>query len=77
MPVHSSLKASDSYDRLNYLAEFVMVSRHLAFEATRLRTVPSLHPVSKPPQRSTPQPPHRFQICFLELSQLDASYTLV
>ena len=30
MLVHSSLKASDSYDTLYYLAEFVVVSRHLA-----------------------------------------------
>ena len=34
MPVHSSLKASDSYDSLYYLAEFVVVSRYLAFDAT-------------------------------------------
>ena len=73
MPVHSSLKASDSYDRLYYLAEFVVDSGHLAFDTTRLRPFPSSHPVSKPPQRSTPQPLHRFEICSLEVIQLDAS----
>ena len=80
MPVHSSLKASNSYDSLYYyLAEFVVVSRHLAFDSTRLRTFkfPSSHPVSKPPQRSTPQPLHRFEVSFLEVTQLDASYTSV
>ena len=41
MPVHSSLQASDTYDSLYYLAKFVVVSRHLAFEATRLRSFPS------------------------------------
>ena len=74
MLVHSSLKASDTYDTLYYLEEFVVVSRHLAFDATQLRTFPSSHPVSKPPQRSTPQPLHRFEICLLEITQLDASY---
>ena len=64
MPVHFSLKASDSYDGLYYLAEFVVVSRHLAFDMTRLRTFPSPHPVSKPPQRSTPQPLLRFGSVF-------------
>ena len=77
MPVHSSLKASDSYDSLYYLAEFVVVSQHVAFEATPLRTFPSLHLVPKPPQQSTPQPLHPFGICSLEVTQLDASYTSV
>ena len=36
MPAYSSLKASDTYDIL-YLAHFfVVVSRHLAFDATWL-----------------------------------------
>jgi len=77
MPAHSSVKASDSYDSLYNIAEFVVVSRHLAFEATPLHTFPFLHPVSKPPQRPTPQPLPRFEIPFLEVTQLDASYTLV
>ena len=60
MPAHSSVKASDGYDSLYFLAEFVVVFRHLAFDATRLCTVssPSSHPVSKPPHRVTPQPLH-------------------
>ena len=37
MPAHSSLKASDTYDTLYYLAEFVVVFQHLAFDAMRLR----------------------------------------
>ena len=78
MPAHSSLKASDTYDRL-YLAHFfVVVSRHLAFDATRGNsTFPSSHPVSLPSQRSTPQPLYRFGIRKLENTQLDASYTPV
>ena len=79
MPAHSSLKAADSYDSLYYLVVFVVVSRHLAFDVTRLHTFPSSssHPVSKPPQMSTPQPLHRFEICVLQVTQLDASYTPV
>jgi len=41
MPAHSSLKVSDSYDSLYNLAEFVVVSRQLAFDATQLQTFPS------------------------------------
>ena len=74
MPAHSSVKASDSYDSLYNLAEFVVVSRHLAFDATRLHTFPFSHPVSKPPQRSTPQPLPRYEIYVLKVTQLDASY---
>ena len=79
MPVHSSLKASDTYDSLYYLAEFVVVSRHLGFDATRLRSFPSLlntH-TSRTTQRTTSQPHTRFEICKLESTQLDASYTPV
>ena len=44
MPVHSSLKASDTYDSLYYLAKFVVVSRHLAFDnATPLFSLTALH----------------------------------
>lgn len=32
MPDHSSLKASDRYESLYYLAEFVIVSWHLTFD---------------------------------------------
>ena len=77
MPAHSSLKASDSYDSLYYLAEFVVVSRHVAFDGTRLLTFPSSHPVSKPPHRSTPPALDRFEIFFLEVTQLNPSYTSV
>ena len=79
MPAYSTLKASDSYDNLYYLAEFVGVARHLAFDATRLRPLssPSSNMVSKPPHRVTLQPLHRFDICLLEITQLDVSYTLV
>jgi len=34
MPAQSSVKASDSYDSLYNLAEFVVVSRHLGFDVT-------------------------------------------
>ena len=47
----------------------------LSLDATRLHTFPSSHPVSYPPQRSTLQPLHQFEICKLEDTQLDASYT--
>jgi len=33
MPAHSSVKASDKYDGLHPLAEFLVVSQHLAFDA--------------------------------------------
>ena len=79
MPAHSAVKARDSYDSLSYLAEFVGVARQLAFDATRLHPLssPSSNLVSKPPHRVTLQPLHRFEICPLEVTQLDISYTLV
>ena len=79
MPVHSSLKASDSYDSLYYLAEFVVVSRHLAFDATRLHTFPShIHTRAfNPSQKAPPQPLEVFQFGFREVIDLDASYTPV
>ena len=79
MTVHSSLKASDTYDSLYYLAEFVVVSWHLGFDATRLCSFPSpLYPhTSRTTQRTPSQPHTRFGIYKLESTQLDASYTLV
>ena len=79
MTVHSSLKASDTYDSLYYLAKFIVVSPHLAFDATRLCSFPSplnSH-ISRTTQRTTSQAYTRFEICNLESTQLDASYTLV
>ena len=50
MPAYSSMKASDTYDSL-YLAHFfVVVSRHLAFDATQLHTFYSSHLVSSLPR---------------------------
>ena len=43
MPVHFSLKASDTYDSLYYLAEFVVVSRHLGLDATPLFPLTAQH----------------------------------
>ena len=43
MPVHYSTKASDTYDSLYYLAEFVVASRHLACDATRRNSTLSPH----------------------------------
>ena len=77
MPAHSSVEASDSYASLDNIAEFVVVTQHLAFDATRLHTFPFSHTVSKPPPRSTPQPLSPFETCFLEVTQLDASSTPV
>ena len=79
MPAYFSIKARNRYDSLYYLAEFVVVSQHLAFDVTQLLmfSFSSSHPVSKLHQRLTSQPLHRFEIWFLEVSQLDASYTPV
>ena len=77
MPVHSSLKASDSYDSRYYLAQFVVVSLHLDFDATQISTFPSplnTH-IFRTAQRPTPQPHPRFKICESESTQPDASYT--
>ena len=43
MPVNSCTKASDTYDSLYYLAEFVVVSRHLACDATQRNSTLSPH----------------------------------
>ena len=43
MPVDFSTKASDTYDSLYYLAEFVVVSRHLACDSTRRNSTLSPH----------------------------------
>ena len=63
----------------SYLAEFVVVSRHLGFDATRLRSFPSPlnRHTSRTTQRTTSQIPTRFEICNMESPQLDASYTPV
>ena len=79
MPVHSSLKESDTYDSLYYLAKFVVVSQHLAFDVMRLYSF--LSPLYTDTSRTTHKPisqPHaRSEICNLEGTQLDASYTPV
>ena len=50
MPVHSSTKASDTNDSHYYLAEFVLVSRHLACDATRRNSTLSPHRSHSHPQ---------------------------
>ena len=76
MPVHSSLKAIDTYDSLYYLAKFVVFSRHLAFGVTQLCSFssPLITHSSRTTQGTTSQPYTRFEIRELEGTQLDASY---